>query len=182
MADEPPMDPNTDEATAEQLDYARAQGEAYGDALHLMAQKVADDGGKKRSGEYLIGYAIEEAEGLYRFDRGELTWEEPTGRNVHVEVAVRDAADGRFIPGLDVEATLRRDGEDLGTHKQDLVWHPMLYHYAHNWQVSGDGGRYELEVRFDPPRFRRHDKINGRRFTEPGHVVFQDVAIGPETD
>lgn len=181
MPDLPPMDPNTDEATAEQLDHARAQGGAYGDALDLMTQKIAHDGGEKHDGDYLIGYAIEEAEGLYRFDGDELIWEEPSERNVHVEVSVRDAADGRFIPGLEVEVTLRRDGEDLGTHSQDLVWHPMLYHYAHNWTVTGDAGTYEMEVRFDPPRFRRHDRINGRRFTQPGHVVFEDVAIGAET-
>lgn len=58
-AKEPPMDPNTSEATAEQLDFARAQGEAYGRALKYMTDEVAQDGGQQRTGDYLIGYADE---------------------------------------------------------------------------------------------------------------------------
>lgn len=63
--DGPPMDPNTSEATAKQLDLARAQGEAYGNALTYMTGTVADDGGEQRAGDYLVGYAVEKAEGMY---------------------------------------------------------------------------------------------------------------------
>ena len=61
----PPMDPNTSEADAKQLDLARAQGEAYGRALTHMTTEVATDGGEQNARDYLVGYAIEEAEGMY---------------------------------------------------------------------------------------------------------------------
>jgi hypothetical protein len=171
------MDPNTDEASPEQLDAARAQGEAYGKALELMTNRIAHDGGQERAGDYLIGYAVEEAEGMYMFQNGELVWQEPDEENLHVEVAVRDAGDGRFVPCLDVWVTLiDPDGEEVGTHRQPLLWHPMLYHYGRNWTVPGDG-EYTLRVRVEPPTFMRHDQVNGRRFIESVEVTFDHVKV-----
>lgn len=103
----PPMDSNTSEATAGQLDHAHKQGEAYGNAPHYMTGTVAHDGGERQSGPYLIGYAVEEAEGMYEWVDGELVWRDPgDGENLHVEVSVRDAGDGRFVPAVKVIATL----------------------------------------------------------------------------
>lgn len=132
--DAPPMDPNTSEATADQLDYARKQGDAYGAALHYMTGTVAHDGGEQQSGHYLIGYAVEKAEGMYEWVDGELVWRDPDEEeNLHVEVSVRDASDGRFVPAVRVIATLTDpDGNDVGTHEQPLLWHPMIYHYGRN--------------------------------------------------
>jgi hypothetical protein len=173
----PPMDPNTDEATAEQLEAARAQGDAYGRAFDLMANKVADDGGEQRAGDYLIGYAVEKAEGMYSYRDGKLHWMEPEDENLHVEVAVRDGGDGRFVPCLDVYATLiDSDGNEIGTHKQPMLWHPMLYHYGRNWKVPGDG-EYTLRVRVDPPTFMRHDEVNGCRFVDPVECEFTGVKV-----
>jgi uncharacterized protein involved in high-affinity Fe2+ transport len=173
----PPMDPSSDEASAEQLELARAQGDAYGRALELMTGKVAEGGGERLAGDYLVGYAVEQAEGMYRLADGELTWQEPRDENLHLEVTVRDAADGRFVPDLTVHASLvAPDGREVGTHRQPLLWHPMIYHYGRNWRVPGDG-RYRLRVRVDPPQFPRHDRINGRRFAEPVEVQFDDVEV-----
>lgn len=60
----PPMDPTSDEADPRQLELAREQGQAYRRALEHMASVVADDGGTQLAGDYLVGYAIEEAEGM----------------------------------------------------------------------------------------------------------------------
>lgn len=92
-----------------------------------------------------------------------------------VEIAVRDGADGRFVPGLRVTATLiDAYCEELGTHEHPLLWHPMLYHYGRNWETPGDG-EYTLRIQIDPPQFMRHDEINGRRFTECVGVEFTGV-------
>lgn len=94
-----------------------------------------------------------------------------------MEVAVCDAADGRLIPGLEVEATLTGpDGEDLGTHPLPLLWHPYLCHYGRNWKVPGEGA-YTLGVRFPAPAFARHDEKNGRRSAEGAVHVFENVSI-----
>jgi Fe2+ transport protein len=171
------MDPHTSEATAKQLDLAREQGEAYGRALTYMTQEVAHDGGDQEAGHYRIGYAVEEAEGMYEWTDGELAWRDPGDENVHVEVAVRDASDGRFVPGVRVTATLiDPEGNEIGTHEQPLLWHPMIYHYGRNWTVPADGA-YTTRVRVEPPTFIRHDEVNGRRFTEPVEVEFTNVQV-----
>src|SRR4051794_21315323 len=93
----PPMDADTSEATQRQLDLAREQGDAYGRALKHMADDVAHDGGEQDAGHFKVGYAVEDAEGMYRWVDGELVWRDPgDDENLHLEVAVRDASDGRF--------------------------------------------------------------------------------------
>ena len=171
------MDPSSDEADERQLEFARHQGEAYGRALMHMVQEVAEDGGEQSAGPYLVGYDVEEAEGMYAWSGDELAWQDPGEENLHVEIAVRDGADGRFVPGLTVTATLvAAFGEEIGTHEHPVLWHPMIYHYGRNWQVPGDG-KYTLRIHIDPPRFMRHDKINGKRFTEPVQVEFTGVRV-----
>jgi hypothetical protein len=175
--DLPPMDPRSDEADERQLGLAREQGRAYGRALAHMVTDVAEDGGEERAGPYLVGYAVEEAEGMYTWTEGELVWREPAAENLHVEIAVRDAADGRFVPELDIEATLiDPDGGEHGPHRLPLLWHPMIYHYGRNWSVPCDG-TYRLRVHVHAPRFARHDEINGKRFMEPVELEFGDVEI-----
>lgn len=177
-SEQPPMDPNTSEATQKQLDLAKEQGEAYGRALKFMTGTVANDGGQQEAGEYLIGYAVEEAEGMYEWmGAGNLHWHAPEDENLHVEVVVCDASDGRFIPVVKAFATLiDPDGNDLGTHEQPLMWHPMMYHYGRNWTVPKDG-TYTLKIRVEPPTIHRHDEVNGKRFTEPVEVEFTNVKV-----
>ena len=171
------MDPTSSEADAKQLEFARRQGEAYRAALDHMAENVAHDGGMHPADQYLVAYAIEEAEGMFMWENGELHWHDPEEENLHVEIAVCDASDGRFVPGLKVTATLiDPDGNEVGTHEHELLWHPMLYHYGRNWKVPVDG-EYTLKVHIDPPTFMRHDEINGRRFTQPVDTEFTGVKV-----
>ncbi|WP_061966022.1 iron transporter [Demequina aurantiaca] len=173
----PPMDPTSSEATETQLAHASAQGEAYRRALDYMANDIAHDGGKRAAGDYIVAYAIEEAEGMYALEDGKLVWHNPGNSNAHVEVAIQDGADGRFVPALDVTATLvTPSGQELGPHRQEFVWHPMLYHYARNWEVPEDG-EYTLRVHIEPAAFMRHDEINGRRYAEAVDVEFTSVKI-----
>ncbi|WP_372621601.1 iron transporter [Falsiroseomonas sp.] len=167
----------SDEAKPASLEYGRRQGEAMQSALHRMIRDIADDGAVRPADDYLVSYAVEKAEGLWVPRDGELHWQEPEAENLHLEVAVCDAADGRFLPGLEVIATLLApDGQQVGTHRQPFLWHPWLHHYGRNWQVPGDGN-YTLKVRIEPPPYARHDRINGNRFTRPVEVTFEDVAV-----
>ena len=174
----PPMDPDTSEADSTQLQLARAQGDAYGRALKHMVDDVAQTGGSRTVGEYLVGYAVEDAEGMYEVRDGQLHWRNPRhGEDVHVEVAVCDAADGRFIPAVTVTVTLiSPGGQSSGPHELPLLWHPMIYHYGKDLTLPEDG-RYTLQVHVAPPGFMRHDEVNGRRFRAPVDVEFTDVPI-----
>lgn len=173
----PPMDPDTSEADRTQLDLARGQGDAYGRALTHMVEEVANDGGTREAGDYIVGYAVEEAEGMYGWTDDGLTWRDPDCENLHLEVSVRDRADGRFVPALRVTATLTAPGGDsVGPVELPLLWHPMIYHYGRNLEVPTDG-QYTLTVHVDPPTFMRHDEVNGRRFAEPVDVEFHGVRV-----
>lgn len=167
-----PIEPS-DEGDRKGIELGRAQGEALSRTLRHMTDTIAHDGAETCVGEYLVAYAVEEAEGMYLPRDGKLEWQAPDDENAHIEVAVRDAADGRLIPGLDVQVTLTApDGTEVGTLALPLLWHPYLYHYGRNWKVPGDG-KYKMRVRFNPPTFARHDKKNGKRFADPCDVTFE---------
>lgn len=174
---------SSDEATKEQLKLARDQGDSMGKALEHMISKVADDGKEKKAGNYLVGYAVEKAEGMYKMDgKGELQWHEPEKENIHVEVSVRDGADGRFIPQLTVYARLiDSEGNEVGRHEQPFIWHPWVFHYGRNWYVEKEG-KYELMVDIKAPDFHRHDKKNGKRFADDVNVTFPGVKISLEKE
>lgn len=175
QAEQPPMKASN-ESTKEQLRLAKEQGDALQKALEAMGKQ--DVHGSKEAGDYLVDYAIEEAEGMYHMRDGKLEWREPQDENLHVEICVRDGADRRFIPALSVRVTLvDPNGKEVGTHEQPFLWHPWLYHYGRNWQVPAEGGGYTMRVHIDPPTFPRHDKKNGQRYTEPVEVVFTGVKV-----
>lgn len=114
--------------TPEQLELGRAQGEAYERAIGAMNDE-AGHASEVRANDYVIGYAVEAAEGMYVPREGELHWQEPTEENAHVEIAVRDAAEGRFVPELSVTLTvIDQNGPEIGSHAQPFLWHPWLYH------------------------------------------------------
>ena len=172
----PPMEAS-DEATHGQLGLARDQGRTMLQALREMTHGEATSGVSRRAGDYLVAVAVEHAEGLWRMRGGALRWEEPEDENAHLEVAVCDGGDGRFVPGLHVTVTLTApDGSVVGTHVHPFLWHPWLYHYGRNWRVPADG-EYAVKVRIDAPDFPRHDPVNGRRYAEPVEVEFTGVRI-----
>jgi hypothetical protein len=171
----PPMEPSN-EATTDQLALAIEQGEAFQHAVDAMMEE-ADDGAERTVGGCIVGYAVGKAEGMYYRKGPRLEWMDPGDTNVHVEVIVRDSADGRFLPGLCVQATLiDAAGKEIGTELQPFIWHPWLYHYGRNWRVPGDGA-YGLRIHIDPPEFSRHDEKNGKRYMEPVDVEFMGVKI-----
>ncbi|WJH38630.1 hypothetical protein N7E02_04340 (plasmid) [Aliirhizobium terrae] len=63
-ARKPPEKPS-DEADRHQIAMAKKEGAAYHASLKYMAEEVADSGGMKRAGDYIVAYAQERAEGMY---------------------------------------------------------------------------------------------------------------------
>jgi len=164
----------SEEANERQLRVARAQGDALRGALDAMREETGH-AEQIRSGDYIVGYAAEKAEGLYIWRDGRLEWTAPDQENVHIEIVVADAEDGRFVPGVEVTVTLTtEDGEEIGTHRHPLLWHPWLFHYGRNWQVP-HGVPYELIARVSAMTLARHDKKNGSRFSTPVEVRFSNV-------
>ncbi|WP_336923480.1 iron transporter [Aquipuribacter sp. SD81] len=178
-AERPPMR-ESNEAEPDQLDVARTQGDAYGEALEAMA---AEDGAvTARAGNYVVAFVNEQAEGMYApADGGGLEWREaPEEANAHLEVAVADGADGRFVPGLDVTVTVLDGDRELFTHPAPFLWHPFLHHYGFNARIPS-AGPFTVRVRIEPPAWMRHDPVNGRRYADPVEVTFADVEFEPGT-
>lgn len=165
----------SNEATAEQLALARRQGDAYGRAVQAMA---AEDGARSvHAGDFLLAFVNEEAQGMYEMEDGRLVWREAAPEaNVHMEVAVADAADGRFVPGLSVHVDVERDGQRVVSTDLPFLWHPFLYHYGGNAMVP-DTGPFDVLVRVAPAPFMRHDPVNGRRYAEPVVARFDNVTF-----
>ncbi|WP_415383501.1 iron transporter [Halosimplex sp. TS25] len=168
----------SEEVDDRQLELARAEGEAYQRSLRYMIEEVAHTGDMTEVDDYVVGFAQEEAEGLYELTgEGEFAWREPGDENCHIEVAVADVDDGRFVPGAEVSVRIADgDGEEVEAATLPLLWHPGLYHYGANVRLPGDGA-YTLEVRVEPPTFHRHDEENGDRYGEPVTVTFEDVDL-----
>jgi hypothetical protein len=176
MSESGTLEPS-DEVDERHLELAREAGDAYLAAADHMIETVAHTGARCEVGEYVVGFAQEEAEGMYHLDGGELAWREPDDENCHLEVVVASAADGRFLPQLDVRATLTDDdGTEIGPTEIPFVWHPGLYHYGKNLTLPGDG-TYDVAIHVDPAAFPRHDETNGERFDDPIDEVFEDVEI-----
>lgn len=168
---------SSDEADEKGLRLGREQGEALERTLRHMIDDVAEGGEEKLSGEYLVALAFEEAEGMYERRGEDLEWVEPSDENLHIEIAVRDPADGRFIPGLSVTVcVLDADGTEVGTHEHPLLWHPYLYHYGRNWKLP-DRQPFTIRAKIEAPRFPRHDKKNGRRFLKGTEVEFTGIRV-----
>jgi hypothetical protein len=170
----PPMRPSN-EATVEQLAMARREGDAYGQAVREMAREKGALA--VHAGDYLLAFVNEEAEGMYELEDGRLVWREAApDANVHLEVAVADAADGRFVPGLAVHVDVERDGQRVVSTDLPFLWHPFMYHYGGNATLP-DPGPYDVLVRVAPAPFMRHDPINGRRYVAPVVARFDKVTF-----
>ncbi len=168
----------SDEADRAQLGLARQTGVAYANSVEYMASVVAHTGGLKRAGDMIVAFAQERAEGMYEFRNGSLEWVKPgEDENCHIEIAVMDAGDHRFIPELDVLVTvIDENGREIGSRKMPFLWHPGLYHYGGNWAVPGDGV-YTFRIDIAAPTFPRHDKKNGRRYAKPVRAEFENVQV-----
>ncbi len=168
----------SNESSVTEIGIGKAEGAAYGGALKYLTTVEASDSGETTDGDYSIAYSIEDAEGLYHMQNGQLEWHEPTTENCHLEIAVRNASDGRFLPGLKVSATLEDNaGKHVGSYELPFLWHPWVYHYGCNLRVPA-GGTYRLQVRVEAPTFPRHDRVNGHRFLKPAEVQFS-IKIEP---
>lgn len=174
MSDQP--DPTAEEETDRRIrDLAREAGAAYQRAFGYATR--GGDAAVREAAEYAIAYRQVPADGLYRRGDDGLEWVDPTAENCQIRVAVTDADDGRFLPGLAVRATLRAsDGSAVGPVDLPFAWHPEAYYYGRNVTVPGDG-TYDLEVEVAPADDPRCDRERGDRFADSASVTYEGVAV-----
>ncbi|MGI5826252.1 MAG: hypothetical protein ACOX50_02465 [Patescibacteria group bacterium] len=173
------MDKNKKENNDLKAQLEKEQGEAYSKALELMKKETVNQ--EVEVNDFIVTLLAEEAESFYitRLD-GTLEWRIPQPEeNQHISVVVRDKQDLRFIPDLTVSCRLfSSDGYLIDEKTQPFIWHPFLYHYGVNWELSGKDN-YTAEISISEPIFGRHDKKKGKRYGENVTVRMGPLALTP---
>lgn len=145
-------------------------------------EEIEEAGGEKSVGDYRIGYIVEDAEGWWEGEADDLQWREPAlGETNHIEILPYDKETGLLIPYMDINlAVLNESGETVDEQELNFYWSEFL-HYANNFDVP-EGGTYTLRADLGPPDFARHGSEDGegKVFTEPVTVEFENVEIGAE--
>ncbi|GJG86120.1 hypothetical protein tb265_13010 [Gemmatimonadetes bacterium T265] len=129
----PPFEAS-DEATPEELERARDQGNAVRQELVWVRAHEAAASAEMAVGEYRLAYAVTPALPYAEPGAGgRLVRHDPAPGEVHLGVVVRDAADGRVVPGLTVRTTLvDAGGRTLDARPLPFGWYPVLHRYGDN--------------------------------------------------
>lgn len=147
------------------------------DLVHVM----------KRTDDYIITLAIENAEGRYVSEKdGDLDWDKPEGYGYqHVEIMVQDRDYKTFVPYLNVLVRIYDKENNLVTENvAPFMWHPFTSHYGFDIVLPKDG-EYSFEVNIDAPKFDRHHKSHGKRYSDKISTKLGPVEImvpGSEED
>jgi hypothetical protein len=157
---------------------ALAQGDTY--ALALVEMQEEDVHASVEIEDYIISIACEDAEGMYMYNDGKLEWMIPhEGDNQHFEVVVQDKEDKRFIPGLEVHATLFDEHKkEVAKMEVPFIWHPFLFHYGINCKIP-KAGKYTAEIFIKKPSFHRHDEEVGNRYANDVTITLGPVLLKP---
>lgn len=155
-------------------------GKAFHNTLEEM-YKQANDGRDTVTGDYIVAFAVEYAEGYWHYENDKFRYmqeNDMSGKtNAHIEVAVLDAKTGRFLDNLNVMATLKtEDGKSMGTKNEPFMWHPWLYHYGENWRIP-KSAKYTIVADIKPPAYRHYGKTLGNQFNKSISVAFNNVHI-----
>jgi hypothetical protein len=172
----------THETTAETTTAMSSEFQGVMESYAVAHEEIEAEGGEEEAGRYRVGYIVEPAEGWWEGDPENLEWREPlSGETNHIEILPFDAQTGELVPEAEVTLTiLNEEGEPVGS-KPLSFYRGEFYHYANNFSIPGSG-EYTLEAEIEPPTFLRHgtEEGEGRVFTEPVTVTFQDVDIDTE--
>lgn len=161
-----PLTVKSNEATGEQLAYAKAEGDSINNCIAWILSQAGNNGGQIRAGEYKISYALTAPEGWYEYDNNSVFWLEPHNSNAHLWLFIQDGADGRLVSGLNISASLLNSNGNVVQEKSiPFAWMPLINGYGNNLQFGGNGN-YKLQIKIMPPFFHRHDPYNGDRFTK----------------
>ncbi len=145
----------------------------YGQALVRLAGEGAVTG---RAGDYLVVVLPDRPSGRYESVDARLTWRSPAPDvTVRVDVAVADAIDGRFVPGLTIYVAAERNGRTYAAQQCPFRWHPTLHRYAAELRLPA--GTYDLVVRIGAAGFARDDRTAGGRYADPVTLRFPHVQL-----
>lgn len=176
----PPFEAS-DEATAEQLERARGEGNAVRQELDWVRAHQAAASAEMAVGEYRVAFAVTPALSYSEPDAGgRLVRHDPAPGEAHLGVVVRDAADGRLVPGLTVRASLvDAGGRTVDARALPFGYYPVMHRYGDNLRWPTDAGPLTVRVEIAPPTYWRHDPSNGDRYRDSTMAEFTNVTVTP---
>jgi len=144
----------------------------------VLADEVADNGGRTEKGEWTVSYIVEHAEPWFEAHGGEEHFREPAaGETHHIEIIPTETATGRIVP--DVPITLQvvdADGKVVDEKELEFL-HSTFFHYANNVEVPEDG-TYTLRATLGAPDFARHGEEGEQpALAEGTEVEFEHVEL-----
>jgi hypothetical protein len=147
--------------------------DSYGASVMELARRGAP---VRYAGDFLVAVDHDRPTGYYETDRDGLRWREAAPFNtVQFDVAVADANDGRFVPGLTVALRAEKNGRTLAAGECLFRWHPRLHRYAVDLRLLP--GRYDVTVHIGTPVFQREDHAAGRRYSDPVVLRFPNFEV-----
>ena len=156
----------SNEATKDQLAFARAEGDSVDKCTDWLLQQKGVVSGQTNAGEYKITYVFSQPEGWYELSNDMLTWHQASSNaDAHLWLFVQDASDHRIVPPLSIKYTLTNaQGNVSDENEITYAWMPLVNGYGNNVKLSGNEN-YTLHLQISPMIYRRHDPYNGDRFT-----------------
>lgn len=179
LATEPaiPLGVPSDETTAEQLLLAKELGQREQESVNFLLSHAP--GAEMMAGEFYLACILEDPKGYYKKENTTMQWHEGSG-GFFLSLAVRDAFDGRTVPGLTIAATISESsGKVLWSGPLPFAWHPLLHRYGENIPLP-ESGNYTFSFRIEPAPFRRHDPINGDRYRDTVEAEFRELFVNME--
>lgn len=163
----------------EAINLASREGSMVDRPLAEELRSTGVSGSETRKGDYKVAVVVQrQAQGYWNVQDGKLSYIAPdtsVGPTAHIDVSIRDAATGRLVPALNVDATiLNSRRKEIDTYAMPFMWHPWMNHYGLNVAVPGNG-RYAIRVRADAPAFRRYGSTALRKFNKPVDVEVRGV-------
>ncbi len=161
----------------EQSGLARRQGMADTALLDWVMGNSGPLKGDIHAGELRVAFTVTPAEGWWdKAGGGKLAWHDAPADSVHLRIFVVDLADGRFVPGLSVHATLTDSNGNRQIAPVDFGWYPLINAYGGNFPLESDSG-YTLRVTVDPPS---PQTFGSKRFRQATIAEFPPVQIARE--
>ncbi len=167
--------------TRESIRLASREGATVSAQLSAEDRSAKASVAEARTGDYLVAVSSQPAHGYWDVSGRKLRYfgvDTSVGPIAHLSVVIRDAATGRFVPGLRVRATLRDSRRrEIDTYAMPYMWHPWLNQYGLNVPRPGSG-RYSVRVQADAPDFRRYGSSALRKFNRAIDVDVRGVSFG----
>ena len=147
-------------------------------AYATMEEEIREEGGETTSGDWRVGYIVEEAEPWHEPGGERLTWRPAApGETHHIEILPIEARTGRLVPGVPVRLEVLDDTGRVVADRSLDFYYGEFFHYATNVSVPRSG-RYTLRATLQPPRFLRHGEEDEQPpLAEGATVAFPDVRL-----